>query len=1182
MRPLYCRMMKSNSVGNGRSSSRYTLTSAFADLHIKYTSFTQNRMDFDIGSTLQAIVDGTDPFLEEFGITGPRLIPLPSHIVDAMIDPLVSGTDPFHLNLQSEANSLIGHDGRNLSNYVTENATVESVPLDLGEDSITVEDSITGTASSYSEEPGFGGFRATYGGPDGSTAGGQAGETAGGGIRPFVDEGEGTAGGLFPEEELSFEESRQEGQGQWDQPPDDEPSASELTETELTETEESTVDLAEEAGELDSGKGLGGGRVREPSDPFAAEPNAIEMMPLADRPSPVELSNAAAHGLEVPEIRTGLSQLIGAAREQGFSGAAIAQDMGIGMGSAGEWWINRATFSGYLNKQLKGSVIGIPLGPLIAWMESHAKGSGSLLSLGLIGQDVLTTGDPLGLLLIAVGELWKVKGEARQKVIDNDTPDKDYGSRMGYVREGDTWYPAFFNKRFQSTGLFAGDMEMTMDYGHDIVWFMNGEGTWIPQMAGAKSKDFVANSIEFDNTTWAGGRQYAFASKDFLHDTGTGSSGLGTGDVLRDWYFLSDDDAKKVMTGDFEMKQYDEDVTTFNPPARQINDWRKALDVGQDWKWSTAVERMGSGAAVNTYEGSRGMQRLLFETSTKALSLSTELDYGEYVKQMAAGNDDAVYPDTGKKIQRPTDVFHDYIFNTVLKDHLKTLYKTQRLAAKEAEFDMLYQNDRGRALNNSEQYETKWLEEKDHATIWSSMYLDTTKDLPTAKSSEELEVQMHQIEMLNDRTPLQRNYLAQKAQTRYWMQQSVEMGEGDQLMHFLYGRDWGITGGAADPYEMHEYTTRTGALYTEMMKGVDESLWDDIGKSLYFSADQVVGFAAPWQNAGEDLIPTFTGTLKDQDVTEYMEDFRAKAYTRMSQEARDNTTLFLKSTGNLSDPNMLLEGKDVLLREGGLLSIEDPDQGADEAGGKKVTFEDEAVDPEKIKALKEGTDVGFLHIEDDPNKDALPELEKVEEDTSQDWRPDYHVDPIEEMSIDAVRELYGDADADAEQERRDARDADARDAENAEKLAKVQSFMPEDWTFESFGPPVVYRSPDGTIFNDWGNGPIATIGGHEITIEEYLGALDHAKKQIDIDDDGIPDHIEDWINTGKKLGLLAEDYQHGDEVVAAADADEPEHKGAAVDALPTVDDEFVDAPRMSTKYATAIALAERTGETKLV
>jgi hypothetical protein len=218
--------------------------------------------------------------------------------------------------------------------------------------------------------------------------------------------------------------------------------------------------------------------------------------------------------------------------------------------------------------------MGIVIGPLIGWIDSKVDGLGDMLSLGMIGTDLLASGDPLGILLWGVSQVWDATSKSRQKVIDNDTPDKDYGSRMGYVREGDKWYPAFFNKRFQSTGLLAGDMEMTMDFGEEMAWFLNGEGDFVPKVIGAKAKDFVADKREFDNTTKPGGRGYVLGSKEFLSD----ASGNTTGDVIRDWYFLSDEDSKKVWAGDLELSPYQDDIEELDPASRTVNDWRKALD----------------------------------------------------------------------------------------------------------------------------------------------------------------------------------------------------------------------------------------------------------------------------------------------------------------------------------------------------------------------------------------------------------------------------------------------------------------------------------------------------------------------------------------------------------------------------------------------------------------------------
>ena len=84
--------------------------------------------------------------------------------------------------------------------------------------------------------------------------------------------------------------------------------------------------------------------------------------------------------------------------------------------------------------------------------------------------------------------------------------------------------------------------------------------------------------------------------------------------------------------------------------------------------------------------------------------------------------------------------------------------------------------------------------------------------------------------------------------------------------------------------------------------------------------------------------------------------------------------------------------------------------------------------------------------------------------------------------------------------------------------------------------PAVYQAPDGTIFHDWGKGPVATLGGHEITVAEYIEALNHAAtllpdpepedepEEPEEPEEPAPDHVQDWIKMGQDLGLLPDDY----------------------------------------------------------
>ena len=681
-------------------------------------------------------------------------------------------------------------------------------------------------------------------------------------------------------------------------------------------------------------------------------------MRLADRPSPAEASPEIT-----PEVRAGLNDLIGNARASGLGDAAIASEMGIGVSSGGGMWISRASLKDYLTKQGKGLMMTPLIAPLTLLLNDAQDGLGDMFSLGLISADMLTTGDPLGILVYGVGQLWDAANQSRQKVIDNDEPDKNYGSRLGYVREGDTWYPAIYNSKYKSTGLWAKDQQMTLDYGHDLVWKVNGMGSFVPMIPGAKSKNFVASDDELDKEKTFNGA--VLSSREFVDGVASSDRDhVKMSDTTRDWYFLSDEDTKRVMSGDLHLESYAEDETQMNGAHRQINDWRKALDYGQDWKWSSAVQTMGPGAAVNNYAGSRGLQRVMIEgvqNGASGVYNSSQTDYDQYLRDSAnrTGEDYDSGHGTGT-------MFSDYLLKTVLRDHIAALYRTQKEAAAEAGFDKRYQSKVGAALEAQEPDKLRNIE---GGTVWSAMYLDTGKDLPVASSAEELAEQLHSIEMYNDRTPAQRNYLAQKAQTRYWMQQVVGMGQSTELLHALNGRDWNN----GDPYEMKKYTATATAEFADYMEFGRGSVQDALqrGDSLDiehgFTADQhldsVPGFAMPWQNAGESWLPTLSGTFAGTSSKDYMDDFRATAYDRLSKEAAENTALWINETGAL-DPNLLIDGVEQALRPGGLYATsEQPASNtvtfADQQPEQPVPEPEQPVQPEQ-KPLEEEFDADVL------------------------------------------------------------------------------------------------------------------------------------------------------------------------------------------------------------------------------
>ena len=109
----------------------------------------------------------------------------------------------------------------------------------------------------------------------------------------------------------------------------------------------------------------------------------------------------------------------------------------------------------------------------------------------------------------------------------------------------------------------------------------------------AKSKQFVLYDDEWDTSKEYKG--VPLYSKDMVKP----GAGNKMGYTTRDWYFLSPEDAKKVFTGEDQLKPFEEDLSGNNATAMQLNDWRKALESSQDWKWSDAVATMGAGAAGN-------------------------------------------------------------------------------------------------------------------------------------------------------------------------------------------------------------------------------------------------------------------------------------------------------------------------------------------------------------------------------------------------------------------------------------------------------------------------------------------------------------------------------------------------------------------------------------------------------
>ena len=725
-----------------------------------------------------------------------------------------------------------------------------------------------------------------------------------------------------------------------------------------------------------------------------AEPllSGAEMLPLKDRPSAV--TDAPA----IPtDVKAGITELAGAViKDPHFAknpGAAAAE-MGFGLGAGGGFWIQKATFKDYLMKQGKGLLAAPVVAALTMWLNTLSPDLGDYVSLAMVVADVATSGDPLGVVLYGLSQLWDAGSKARQKVLDNDNPDSKYGSRLGYVREGDKWYPAVLNSKFESTGLFATDASATMNYGNHLIWFWDGSSKWVPGIANAKSKDFVMSDSELDRST--------------TKALGIRFDGKAMSDQLpvRDWYFLSDEDSRKVASGDFAFAPYEDDVTTFSNGKRQVNDWRKALEFGQDWKWGTGVDMLGPEAHVNAYEGSRELARLMRDMKDVDPAI-----HGRFGASGVVGETIFSIPDDSAEGESYDDFLsrrsktkvlgegwtagaplNDYLLKTVMQDHMRALYRAQRRAAESAGFDKLYGSD---AVSDPES--------ADLQTVWSSFYLDTAKDLPVAKSADELHEQLHSIEMYDDRTTLQRNYLAQKAMTRYWMQAISDFGGADEMTHMIWGRDsWGPD--AHDPYFLRKDTL-------EGLSEYEKAIGDEGESVMWLKMHDMPGWVAPWQNKGEDLLPDLA--RGDATMEDLLSDYRYKNMKRMSTEATEHFDSWI-NTGSRVDPSVFLDTGEHRTLDGSLTdpvveaapAVEEPTVDSPVAEEpaetvepvKAVSFEDmmkedAPEDPEKV--VPSGIDE-----EDDEPEELSEEVKKhdwIEEGKRLGWIPKDWVAPSDEV-----------------------------------------------------------------------------------------------------------------------------------------------------------------------------------------
>ena len=140
-----------------------------------------------------------------------------------------------------------------------------------------------------------------------------------------------------------------------------------------------------------------------------------------------------------------------------------------------------------------------------------------------------------------------------------------------------------------------------------------------------------------------------------------------------------------------------------------------------------------------------------------------------------------------------------YVLDEVFPSVVQALVRTQKEAAEEQGYRRYFGEDmwdeRLKGGYNPPKYSAsgdllQW-PAQDGQRTWSAKYLDFEKDLPTASTAEGLESQIALIGRYNDRTTAQKDYLVNKAITRYWVQQLSDGGMGEGVVKSVLGRKAG-------------------------------------------------------------------------------------------------------------------------------------------------------------------------------------------------------------------------------------------------------------------------------------------------------------------------------------------------------------------------------------------------------
>ena len=127
---------------------------------------------------------------------------------------------------------------------------------------------------------------------------------------------------------------------------------------------------------------------------------------------------------------------------------------------------------GFLKARTIDFGVGMLLQPLFHLIDVQTGNSWTsrMIQLNMATMGFLLAGDPFGLIAAPIGWMIQDFMQQRERVLENDDPEKIKGKKFGWVREGTKWYPAVTESESKDEGFGTDRSVLMMQYGSNLKW----------------------------------------------------------------------------------------------------------------------------------------------------------------------------------------------------------------------------------------------------------------------------------------------------------------------------------------------------------------------------------------------------------------------------------------------------------------------------------------------------------------------------------------------------------------------------------------------------------------------------------------------------------------------------------------------------------------------------------------